>query len=621
MISSTKFIQKYHRIFEFIILISIILMFDILMMIRYQYQIHAPYYLLSLASASILPGLILFIPNRKVRLILYGVVFFFTFAIFVTDSCLYYYKGDIFCLEMVLDIGDGLKMGIKYKIFIAFAWWVWILILVLMSIAYIGIIRISRFNNVYKTKIPWTSFAILGFSLLILLTSPLIIKERDIKLYDSPQDKRAHFTTFGIATFNQRDFVKTITYYSTKRLQVAKAEALLETIDTQTLAPESDKFGSLQNQNVIMIMLETIEEYAVDPILTPTLYELLYGGYAFTNAYSVAKTNYTYDAEIKSLTSMMYYKSSNLMYVYAGNEFSNALPSILRNQGYTANSFHSYERHYFNRHNIHMALGFENFYAGDTMTFSPVDFWPLDSEMFTQIKDLVSPIQDDPFFSFIVTLSSHGSFVLPRTEFAPYYAIIEADGRYVDHEQEYINLLAAQMDLDKGLEVMVQDLKDKGLYDDTMIVLFSDHKNYSSPHITEKYSTNIETIYDYDRVPFSIFHSSFATRNISSICSQYDITPTILDLLGIPMISSHYYGQSVLLYDQNLYEPKPIIFGYNRWIDPNMIIYDKDILYVNEDAVEDVEAYLIAIQEDVFNTIEKFHAFFMTDYFRKTAIE
>lgn len=612
--------QRNKRLGEYIIVVAILMVFEIAIMLRYQYRLAFPYYLITLASMSLLPGMIFFVTSSKVRFILYSVLIFFGFIFFVTNTCLFYYKEDIFALAMLVDVGDGLKMGIKYNIFIAFNLWQWILIILSTLVSIIALFIMSYGKNYTKTPVTKRSAFVLLMAFFVLLFATSFIQEKDVRVYDTPQDKRTYLTTFGMTTFTQRDFFKTIGSYLSKKDQLVRANELIQQIDHDTYATQSDVFGTLANKNVIMLMLETVEEYAVDPVLTPTLYKLLYGGYHFNNTYGVAKTNYTYDAEFKSLTSMMYYHSSNLMHTYAQNEFTNALPFVLRQQGYTANSFHSFDRNYFNRDQMHQALGFERFYAYDEMIFSPVDYWPLDSEFLSQMADDIAPIQDELFFSFVITLSTHGAYVERRSEFAPYYDLIEADGRFASHEEEFINYLAAHIDLDRGLQALVESLESKNLADDTIIVMFSDHKNYSSPEITKKYKTNVEMIYDYDRIPFSIYHPGLTATSINTITSQYDIMPTILDLLGISVIQGYYYGQSVFLADHPNYVSRPIILGYNRWITNDMIVFDKEIIAMS-DAIVDVDAHFINIQENVFQTIETFHALFLTDYFRKTAID
>ena len=526
---------------------------------------------------------------------------------------------------MVFDIGDGVRMGIKYNIFIAFGFWYWIFIFcsIILGMAYVGHLSLGKNKTISPLKLRHNFVNL--FCLFVVIFGGIFVKEIDKQIYKTPQDKRTHLLTFGISTFNQRDIVTTVSRVIGKTYLKAKANQELITIDTKPAKP-TDVTGSFAGKNVIMIMMETVEEYAIDAELTPTLYRLLNEGYSFTNTYGVAKTNNTYDAEFKSLTSMMYYNPDNFMHSYDDNEFTNALPHVLRANGYTANSFHSYMRNYFNRDNMHNALGFEHYYADESMTFSPYDGFPLDSELFDQMKHLIAPVQADPFFSFIITYSTHGPYLNNvkdrKRELTEYYDIID-NSRYANYEESFKNLLAAQMNLDKGLKILEDYLISKDLIEDTLLVLYSDHKNYSCIEITEKYSNvTIEKDkynYEIDKVPFSIYNPNIDSRKIDYVTSQYDITPTILDLLGIEYVEEYYYGQSVFLYNKGDYVKKPIIMGYNRWIDEKMIAYDKDIIYYDP-SLENPQEYYLQMQSQVSQTIQKFHNFFLTDYFRKTAI-
>lgn len=618
-----KWIKDNQRMFEFITLLIIGLMLEFAFTSRFitseNYIIEPRYFIITLASISFFPAIFMPFKSSKVRFTFEAIYIVLQLTIFVSNTSLFYFKDDLFSLGMLLDISDGLKMGIKYNVFVAYSVieWIGIFVIIIGGIFFLKYLNLGK--NYAKKKRSLVTFIPLLIVFSLIVISGNLVKSHDKPIYRLPQDKRNFVLTFGVSTFNQKDTFNTIVDIMSKNYQRLSANELLED-DFDELTPKSLQTGRFADHNVVMIMMETVEEYAVDEQLTPTLYKLLHDGYYFSNAYGVAKTNYTYDAEFKSLTSMMYYNADNYMYTYENNEFTNSLPSILSSYGYSANSFHGYDGTYFNRIQMHKALGFERYYSHEDMVFSEVDFWPLDSELFMQMKDEIAPIQDNPFYSFIITLSTHGSFSTRRTEFEPYYHKIAEDGRFEKHEEEFITLLAAQMDLDKGLNVLIEDLEAKGLLEDTLLVLYSDHKNYSSPEITKKYSENINHIYDYDKIPFAIYNPKIESQNIEYQTSQYDITPTVLDLVGIRVSKYNYYGQSVFLYENDLYETLPIILGYNRWIDDKLIVYDKEIIYQDPD-LEDPDEYYNKTRNKIHDEIERFHAFFITDYFRTTPLE
>lgn len=619
-----KFIKNHYRIIEYLLVISALVVFEVAFLLRFHINVYPLYYLITIASITIVPALILLVKSSKTRFILYMSYLVYILAVFIADSTLFLFKGDLFAISMIFDIGDGLKMGINYNILVAYNWWQWLIIATLLSLIVFLIVKVTLGNNKKTSNLPFHKNLLLILSMVVLIFGGLFVKKIDESIYQKPQDKRAHLMTFGLSTYRQRDVVSTFKKVLTNINLQVKASEELENIDKDKLSENSNMTGSFSGKNIIMIMMETVEEYVIDEEFTPTLYNLINNGYKFENTYGVARTNNTYDAEFKSLTSMMYYNSDNYMYTYSKNEYTNSLPSVLKKNGYTTNSFHSNVGSYFNRNEMHESLGFDMFYTSEDMTLSEYDYYPLDSEMFYSMKDQIAPVQSNPFFSFIITFTSHGPFNEEREEHKEYLELLKASERFIDTDPEYLNFLAATMDFDKGLSIMMNDLADKSLLDDTLIVLFSDHKNYSDMNMTRKYSgsTLSEFQYDYniDKVPFAIYNPSIETRHISNICSQYDITPTILDLLGIKIVEAFYYGQSVFLYDVGKYDEKPIIIGYNRFIDPKLIVFDKEIIYFDENE-GDFDLYYLKVQSEVSKSIEKFHTFFITDYFRETAIE
>jgi uncharacterized sulfatase len=228
-------------------------------------------------------------------------------------------------------------------------------------------------------------------------------------VFNTPADKSLFVQKFGSITYHTKDI---ITYAGNAIKPLLYADDYIEEIDqvvTQTLAEKSALYGFLEGQNVIMIMCETCEDYAFTREHTPNYYRLHDEGISFTNFYSAAKSNYTYDAEFKSLTSMMYFQADNFMYSFGNNTYTNALPHVLGEFGYTANSFHNYYQTFFNRDQIHPNMGFERYYAFEDLAIEENGNWPLDSIMFEKFKDLIVPIQDDPFFSFVMTVTPHGS--------------------------------------------------------------------------------------------------------------------------------------------------------------------------------------------------------------------
>lgn len=623
-------IIKYHYWLEFLLLIVLAVFFEISFRIRFGLKIFK-YLFLSQIGNIIVVTLLLLFRSKKRRFISYMVFLAFAVGLFIADTCLYFYKKDLFSIAMFMDIFNGFVMVVRsmgnYNIFAAFPFYYWIITFSLLGLVVYGLYFLV-FNGGERPKFMGRErllLAIAIFAYVITLNglSTIFVNTNiDERIYDAPQDKRTFVQTFGLHTYRTRDFVYNTYQLIARPLEKGKYQDIVDSITTRT-PMQSNKHGLFENKNLILILCETCEDYAVDEKLTPNLYNILYGdnSFRFTNMYTSAKLDYTYDAEFKALTSMMYFNNDNYMYTYDHNTFSNSLPSVLKAKGYKVNSFHGFTGRFFNRKNMHKALGFEYYYANEDMNLSnyPSE-WPLDSEMFAQMKHLYAPTDlDRPFFSFIISVTAHGDHDDIRQSFVDqgYYDIIETDGRFANREIQFKNILAGLMDLDKGLGIMFDHLRNNNLLDDTVIVLFADHKNYSSFDELSHYSPISQEGYEHehDKVPYAIYYNQLEGQTIDLLTSHYDITPTLLDLFGVKYYKEFYYGQSVFLDETGEYEKKLNIVGYNRWIGEDIVLLEKDLVYI-DDNVEDIEDYIYQYQVKVIEEIEKFHSFFYLDFFK-----
>lgn len=603
-----KKLNQHTKFIEFLLMVAIVISFDIIFVVRYGFALSFRHWLVAFFNAGVIVSLLMLIKTNKRRFIAYIIFVLIMFTFFVTDSTLYYFKRDVTSIAMLLESGKNtMKIGLKYNPLKAYNVFIWIGIVTLLFYGLKAVRRLvmhpveTRHN---KLLIKLVYLFVCAFGLIF---SPKIVNQNDLLLFQTPADKALFVQKFGSISYHVKDIVSyTSNAILPKLYRNVLLEELASQIDTER-AMESPVFGQYAGMNVIMIMCETCEEYAFSPEHTPNYYRLMEKSIYYNRFYSAAKSNYTYDAEFKSLTSMMYFQADNFMYTYGRNAYPNALPNLLRGVGYTAHSFHNYYGTFFNRNIIHESIGFEHYYAVEELDIEPGDYWPLDSMMFDQFKDLIVPVQEDPFFSFIITVTPHGPHNKYRNELAEYYDKLAEDPLYQDESMEYLTITAAQMDFDKGLGHLLDDLEAKGLMDETIIVLFSDHKNYSSLELTMEKTPNSDLPYEIEKVPMLIYLPHYGGDVSDILTSHYDITPTLTDLLGIPIYHQLYYGQSLFL---PIREDRPIILSYSSWIDENeMVEFDQVV-----DGTLEPEEYMVK-KMFIYATIEYFEKLFFSDYF------
>ncbi len=603
-----KIAQK-SKVLEFLLVTLVVFSFDLIFSIRYGFHLTLIHLIIALFNVTFILALIAFIKNYKWRYAIYVFYIVIMFAFFLTDSTLYFYKQDVTSFAMLLEsVKDTMEIGLKYSPLSPYGIVLWLVILFYIALSLVLLFKVVKMHHPNQKRRYAKQAVFLFVTVLGLLLSPFLVSSNDALTFKTPADKTLFVQKFGSITYHTKDIV---TFVDNKIKPIFYKADYIDQINatySSQVADESALHGVLQGQNLILIQCETCEQYAYSRTYTPNYYRLYDEGIHFNNFYSAAKNNYTYDAEMKALTSMMYFQADNFMYTFGDNSYQNALPYVLRQFGYTANAFHDYEGVFFNRDVIYPNMGFQHFYAKESMQIDSNDYMPLDSEMFDQMKDLMVPVQSEPFFSFVITVTPHGPHHTYREELKPYYDLLEQDPMYQNAPIELLTLMAAQMDFDKGLGILLDDLEAKNLLDNTVIMLYSDHKNYSDYEMTVQYTPNSDIPFEIEKVPFLIYSKTLGSGENDTISSQYDITPTIFDLFGISYIEFYYYGQSIFLADRR---DLPIILSYTSWVS-----YENVVQYDVIKSGNDNPADYLAKKQFVYDTIHKYEMMFQSDYFR-----
>ncbi len=135
-----------------------------------------------------------------------------------------------------------------------------------------------------------------------------------------------------------------------------------------------------------------------------------------------------------------------------------------------------------------------------------------DEQLFLMASQLDST-ERDPFFSVILTMSMHEPYI----EWKDTTFMINAPLRQKE-EAYYLN---ACHYTDKQIGNYIEQLKNNGLYEKSLIVITSDHALHNSFFRGE-----------YTDLPLYIIYSGLP-QMWSAECNQVDVYPTLLDLLGI----------------------------------------------------------------------------------------
>lgn len=413
------------------------------------------------------------------------------------------------------------------------------------------------------------------------------------------------------------------------------------------------RFGAAKDYNVVTILAESFEWFsfmrdttafsnghkADEQILRqlyPNLYEFYDHSVAMTNFHAREKTDIAENLSLIGNYPLDYY----LNYDYPENNIAYSLPNIMNDlYGVKSVSYHNGTRTFYNRNEyLTQAVGFESFVSSEDMTGESMTNYidlgerNLDSEMIAACKEQMFPT-DRRFNTYITTITTHGQYGY-RENLEKYYDIMDSYGILplsdgMDTASQNANTFryyaAAAMELDRAVGAITDYLDEKGLTDNTLIVIFGDHNTYyqSLSNYVKDIYLNTQTdknVTDLYRVPLmiKIGAGEESTVKIDKFTCTADILPTILSLLGIRYFENLYYGHSVFSEEESvLYSRAYDVFMTDKIYFSTL----KNIKYVSPEVDEN---YYKDIENRSLFLLEKIsfvNRIFASDFFRGTKEE
>ncbi len=365
----------------------------------------------------------------------------------------------------------------------------------------------------------------------------------------------------------------------------------LEELKERTKLKEGKHTGIGKGKNLIVIQVEALQNFPLNRYydgqeITPNLNKFIKDNSTiyFNNYYQQIGRGNTSDAEFVSNNSLYPSMEDPTYKQYSDNTFY-GLPWILRDNGYTAWAFHGYKKEFWNRDKAYINQGFQRFISEEDFDLvETVGFGLTDEEFFKQSMDYLKEldnIDDNPFYAFMITLTSHTPFKMPDEH-------KELNIRE-EHENTILgDYLQAIHYTDKTLGQFFESLKKEGLYEDTVIALYGDHFA-----ITGFNDSGIELMtdflgYHYDidemlKVPL-IIHvpGEDIKETVSKIGSQLDFLPTILNIMGYQNEKGIMFGRDLLNYEgENYVAPQTYVLK-GSFIDDEVIFYmSRDGIFEN----------------------------------------
>lgn len=372
--------------------------------------------------------------------------------------------------------------------------------------------------------------------------------------------------------------------------------------------------GMFKDYNVVFVTAESLSTYGISKEATPTLYKIYHEGFEFTNFYNPLWYHSTIDGEFANCLSQ-YPASSKWSFEESADTYQPyALGNILSSQGYKSYGYHDFDATYYDRTSTHPNMGYTTFKAIGAGLDIPDHVMYSDLECIEAVYN--DFIDDDHFNMYLMSFSGH----LPYNYDNQYIcqknreeaeSLLSGKG-YSDEAVAYV---AAQMELDKALEYLMDKLEEAGKLDNTLFIVAPDHYPYglSGGVYNELAGKDIEDDdFELHRNQFGIWSSSMKKPVVTDkLCASIDILPTVLNLLGADFDSRLLAGRNILSDSDEL-----VIFADQSFI-TDKIKYDaatgETTYLVPESQVPD--GYLNSMIAEVENRLYISDEVIDTDYF------
>lgn len=601
--------------------------------------------LFSLSYSILMMFFIMFFKEKTVKKMIMSLIIIITF-LYVNQEIYSSFVEGFYSVSIAGDFTVGLSFFSDYLT--AFRFWHIFYIVPGLSLFLFNRYKILSFNIEYFTLKQPLILLMLGFLTFFISLQTIdesvsdnthTITYSDMDLYTYMYNSQDALKKFGLLTYTQRDF---FSLFRQNPLSESEYDILLDDYFKNKDPHYYNAYSRIfTNQNFIMIMAESLDTFAINEELTPNLWHLKEEYAYFENFYSPLYYRSTADSEFLVQTSMYPDKNVTLsMSAYADNTFPYTLPKMFSDKGYVTYSFHNYTDYFYPRTEFHTkTLGFDAYYGSEALGMldnpAPNEIifnhhWQSDLELmeksldchtYSEFENCINILDGEAnFFLNYVTVSGHFKYSADH-EIAQLNAGIVAQYEIdngIELDEEIFYYLAANIELDKAIGYLFDELERTDHLDDTVVMIFGDHYAYG---------IDKETIWEYDdikedgsdmdihNVPMIIYSNSFILDGmIDNYMSTIDVMPTISNLFGLTFDYTKVFGVDVLANKNNFVRFADMSFvsryySYDSLSEEYIIIDEyvtpEYLTMMNHQIINDYKYNLLVLQYDYFKEDEE----------------
>ena len=488
-----------------------------------------------------------------------------------------------------------------------------ILILILVQLLAIACVNFINTDDIYSNKnlynnihMPKLTAKRMGFLTTMRLDFQRFVFEfeENLTIEVSAKNSKYKKEDFNITKIDFNNLIE--------NEQNETIKGMHEYFSAQEPTQKNEYTGMFKGKNLIVLVAESFSNIAIREDLTPNLYKLYSEGFQFDNFYTPLFPVSTADGEYITDTSLIPKEGVWSFKEIVGNYMPYSYANVFENLGYSSNAYHNHTATYYERDKYISTMGYDSYLAVGTGLEDRIDTskWP--NSDYEMMKTTVSDyINNDKFLAYYMTVSGHLNYTNSGNAMVRNNWDAVKNLPYSDKAKAY---LAANIELDKAVGELINQLERANKLKDTVIVISGDHYPYG---LTINEMNEISTyprddIFEKYNMPLLIWSGSMKEPvKVEKIGSSLDILPTVLNLFGVNYDSRLLIGSDILSNSEPI-----VVFSDRSFITDKGKYNAMTSKFIANEGIEIEENYVEKINTKIYKKYQMSRLILENDYYK-----
>ena len=547
---------------------------------------------------------ILFVLPNRARTVATIIVGVLLSILLFADNLYYIYSSSVLSIAQMTNLQYGEEIMGTIPMLLEFNQIVYFIDIILIVILLLTkILKIKKKNKAnWKINTLRVLSGVAAVILFFFFFSKYVEKAGEDPYNKDTQVKKGTIYGYHISDIESLINIKKSAKYDNKEELLSDYEELKDKYEERYGESNYNLEGIAKGKNVIILQLESIQEFVINKTIngkeiTPNLNRFIEENIEFSNMFMQSYST-TADSEFSAVTSLYPMENGMSYSRYYSNKYDDIF-TMFKSEGYDTSYMHGNYGYFWNRGNVYRAFGVDYLELKDSFEdiSENVMGYLSDELLYKQAVEKMKTY-NMPFFSFIVSASSHTGFTLDGLEDISKVSIDV--GKYKD--TFFGNYLESVNYADYAFGTFIEELKEADLYDDTIILIYGDHNgidmyNEEMLDFLEQINPNMTDVdikLNYIRVVGSMKIPGMENLTIEKPVNKLDIKPTFEYLIN---------GKAGVSLGTNMFARKDFISLNNERIVTSRYYYDEKWFR----RIDGTEVNLEEIPEDEKELLDEYY--------------